>query len=85
MVRHEVEQHPDVALAGLGDELVEVGERPEDGLDVLVVGDVVAPVGIGRHRGGVQPQPVDAEPGQVVEVLDDPPQVADAVAVGVGV
>ena len=72
-----------LARRGLGDQLVEVGERAERRVDVVVVGDVVAEVGVRRDGDRAQPDAVDAEPLQVVEPLDDPPQVADAVAVGV--
>ena len=47
VVRDEVEEHPDVALARFGDEPVQVLERAEIRVDVQVVGDVVAPVDVG--------------------------------------
>src|SRR6266487_4582892 len=78
-----VEQDAEAALVRRGDELVEVLERAELGVDRGVVRDVVAEVG---ERGGIdrrEPEGVDAEPDQVVEPLDDPAQIADAVAVRV--
>ena len=57
---------------GLGDQLVEVGERPERRVDVVEVGDVVAQVGVRRDGDRAQPDAVDPEPLQVVEPLDDP-------------
>ena len=82
---HTSIEHPwfTASRAG-GEQRVEVVERAEDRVDVAVVGDVVAEV---RHRRGVerrQPDRLDAERRQVVEVAGDPRQVADAVAVGVG-
>ncbi len=50
-----------------GDQLVEVGEGSEVGLHRAVVGDVVAPVGVGRDGDRAQPDRVDAQPLQVVE------------------
>ena len=67
-----------------GEQRVEVGERAEERVDVAVVGDVVAGVGLRRHVERGEPDRVDAEFGEVVEVLGDTRQVADAVAVGVG-
>jgi hypothetical protein len=67
-----------------GEQLVEVGQRPEQRVDVLVVGDVVAVVVLRRAVDRRQPDHVGAQPRDVVEVVDDAPQVADAVAVGVG-
>ena len=84
VVGDEVEQDADAARAGLGDELVEVLERPQVRVDALVVRDVVAPVVVGRGERRVQPDAVDPEPLEVVEALRDPAHVADAVAVGVG-
>ena len=66
------------------DQLVEVGQRAQGRVDVAVVGDVVAPVLVGRDGDRVQPDGVDAQPLQVVQVAGDAPQVADAVAVRVG-
>ena len=44
VVRHPVEQHPEPPRVGLGDEPVEVRERPEDGIDVGVVARVAADI-----------------------------------------
>ena len=59
-------------LAGLGDQPVEVVHRPEVGLDGAVVGHVVAPVGVGRDGDRAQPDPVDPQPLEMVEMVDDP-------------
>ena len=67
----------------LGDESIEVGQGPEDRVDVAVVRNVVAEVGHGRSVEGRHPHGVDPQPDQVVEVPADPLEVADAVAAGV--
>jgi hypothetical protein len=62
---------------------VGVLERAEHRVDVAVVAHVVAEVG---HRGpvdGGEPDGVDPQPDQVVEVPAEPLQVADPVAVRV--
>ena len=89
VARHEVEEEAQPArVAGL-DERVEVVERPVLGRDVGVVADVVPEV---VERGGIhrrEPDGIDAEggigPAQVVEAIEDAAQVADAVAVRIGV
>ena len=53
------------------------------GLDREEVGDVVAAVAQRRGVERQQPDAVDAEPLQVVELLDQPAEVARAVAVAV--
>src|SRR3954454_17129215 len=44
--------------------------------DAALVGAVEAPVGVGRRERRFQPDAVDAEPCEVVEVVDDALQVA---------
>ena len=84
VVDDQVHDQLDPAVVQLLDELVDVVERAEERVDVLVVRDVVAVVVLRRrvHRG--QPHHVDAEHRQVVEVPEDPLDVADPVAVRVG-
>ena len=68
----------------LRDERIEGGEVAVLVVDVEVVRDVVAVVLLGRRVARVQPDGVDAERLDVVEVLADPVEVADAVAGRVG-
>jgi hypothetical protein len=66
VVRHEIEKHPDAAVAGATDQLVEIAERAQIGIDPLVVGHVVAPVRVrGRHRR-IQPDAFDTQPCEMV-------------------
>ena len=83
VVRHQVEQHPHAPLVGLRDQLVQVGQRAQLGVDAGVVADVVPPVLVRRRHGGRQPDGVHPEPGQVIEALDDAAQVAVPVVVAV--
>ena len=57
---------------------------PKSGLMLAVVGDVVAVVAAGRGIERQQPQRGDAEVLQVVELLGQAGEVADAVVVAVG-
>ena len=68
------------------DQPVEVLLGPEDRVDPLVVADVVAEIEPGRSVDRRQPDRVHAEAvrTEVVQVVDDPDQVADTVAVRVG-
>jgi hypothetical protein len=47
VVGHDVDDHPQPDRVRLGDELLSLGQRAERGVDVAVVGHVVARVG---HR-----------------------------------
>jgi len=62
---------------------VEFVKSSEDGIDVAVVGDVVAKVG---HRGRVdrgEPESGDAEIDKVIKALADAREVAYAIGVAV--
>ena len=83
VVHHEVDDHADVALVRLVEEVVEVLDGAGLGKDVGEVGDVVATVAQRRGEERRHPQAVDAQPVQVVELLGQSAEVADPVAVGV--
>ncbi len=83
VVDDQVHEDLDAASVGRGEQLVEVGEGAKGGVDVLVVADVVAVVVLGRAVDRAEPEHVDPELSQVVELGDDAGQVADAVAVRV--
>ncbi len=83
VVRNPVQRDADPALVGIPQQLIEILERAEEGIDAAVVGDVVAEV---RHRRRLErrePERVDAEPREMVEALPDALEIADPVAVRV--
>ena len=68
---------------------VEVVERAEDRVDLVVVGHVVADVEAGRRVDRREPDRVDAERSlgavvEIVQVLDDAGQVAHSIVVRIG-
>ena len=83
VVDDEVHHQAHPALVQGRHEVVDVGQRAEGRVDVLVVADVVAVVVLRRAVDRRQPHHVHAEQREVVEPVDQPPQVADAVTVGV--
>ena len=70
---------------GAGDQPVEIGQGPEDRIDVTIVGHVIAEVLHRRGVEGAQPDRVHTQGGDVVEVRRNAGEVADAVAPGVGI
>ena len=84
VVRHQVDDDPQPEDVGALEQGVEVRERAEQRVDVAVVRDVVAGVGLGGAVERRQPDRVDAEPREVVEPRGDARQVADPVARAVG-
>jgi hypothetical protein len=85
VVDDEVGDHADAAAVRGLDEVAEVLDRAVVGMDVEEVGDVVAPVAERARVHRQQPDAVDAEPLEVVELLLHAAQVAGAVAVRVEV
>ena len=83
MVHDEVGDHADAALVGRLDEVAHVVDDAVVGVDREEVRDVVAAVAQRRAEVGQQPDAVDAQPLQVVELLGHAAEVARAVAVGV--
>ena len=65
------------------DERFEVVERAVARMHVQVIGDVVPVVAQRGREEGQQPEAGDAEPLQVIELLRQSPEVADAVVVAV--
>ena len=71
VVDHQVHDQLHAAGVQVRDQAVEVLERPEQRVDVLVVADVVAVVVHRRAVDRAQPDHVDPEPLEVVEPLPD--------------
>lgn len=80
VVGYKVENNFEAALLGFVQQAVEGGQIAKHGVDIAVVGDIVAEVGHGAGEDGRNPDGVDAEIDQIVEPVDDALQVADAVA-----
>ena len=83
VVHHQIHHQLDPTLMQPDQQLLPVGQGAEVIHDRPVVADIVPVVVVGRLVDGRQPDDVDAEILQIVELADDPAQVADAVAVAV--
>ena len=83
VVADQLGDHPQPAPVRLADELAHVAQRAVVGVDAEVVGDVVAVVLERRRIERQHPDRRDAEVAQVVELLGQALEVADAVAVAV--
>src|SRR5690606_32087749 len=80
-VGHEVKQEADAGVVQVAQQGVEVGEVPEQRVDVRIIGDVVAEVGHGGGKDRRKPHGADAELLQVADAPADAFQIAHAVAV----
>jgi len=83
MVDDQIHDDFDACRMGFFQQFREVGHRPEIGMDILVIGDVVAVVDVRRSVDGVQPDEIDAQRLQIGQFFDDALQIADAVVVGI--
>src|SRR5260370_13121544 len=84
VVDDEIENDFYVALFAFGDETIEIRERAVHGIDIFVVGDVVAEIDLRGREARRNPDGVDAEVFEVIEFRGDALEVADAVVVAVG-
>ena len=84
VVDDEVHDQAHAATVQSLDEGVEVGQGSEEGVDVLVVGDVVAVVVLRGAVDGAEPHDVDTQLVEVVQSAGQAGDVTDPVAVGVG-
>ena len=83
VVHHEIRDDPQPARVGGVEESLKVLDVPVGRMDAEEVGDVVPVVLQRRGIHREDPQAVDAEILDVVEMRRQPREVADAVAVGV--
>src|SRR5882672_11404544 len=82
VIQDQVDEHANLMLVCRRDERLEIVVRAVVRLDLVVVGDVVA-VLARRFRDGHEPDTVGAQAGDVIELLRQTTQVADAIAVAV--
>ena len=73
----------DAALFAAVGELDEIAEGAVSGIDVVIVGDVVAVVAKGGRLKRHQPDGGHADALEIVEAIHQAAEIADAVAVGV--
>ncbi len=83
VVDHQLGNHPQAAVVGFGDKALGVGHGPVVRVHSLVLGNVIAVVAPRRRIERQQPDGVDAQLGDVVELGDQARKVADTVVVGV--
>ena len=83
VVHDHVGDHADTPRVSGVDQLLDIVDGAVVGVDAGEVGDVVAPVAQRRLVEREQPDAVDPEPLEVVELLGDAAHVSRAVSVGI--
>jgi len=84
MVQHQVKDDANAATMRAVQELPEVVERAVFRGHIGVIGDVIAAIELRRGIMRGQPDRIDPQISEIVEPLDHPAQIADAVAVAIG-
>lgn len=83
MVDHQVHDDAHAAPMGFVQQALDVRHRAVFRVDGAVVADVVAVIVVGGLVDRAQPEEIDAQRLQVVQLGEDAPEVADAVSVAV--
>lgn len=83
VVDQDVHHEANAPSMKLLDQLIEVAQRPEERIDVLVIADVIAVVVLRRAVGGRRRLAWSGVRLQLVETVDDASQIAGSVTVAV--
>ncbi len=83
VVDDQFADHSQAALVGLGDETLGIGHGAVVAVHVAVFGNIVAIVPARRRIKRQQPDGVDAQRGNVVELFDQARKIADSVVIGI--
>jgi hypothetical protein len=83
VVDDEVENDPDVALLRFADQVVKIFQRAVHRINIFVVRHVVAEVHLRRREARSDPDGIDSQLMEIVELGGDAVEVADAVVVAV--
>ena len=83
VVKHHVQHHADIARLGLAAQRLKVLHRAESGVNIAVIGHVVAVIALGRDEKRGHPDIVDAQRFEVIQLGGHAAQIAQSVAVRV--
>ena len=83
MVQHQIHDDGNISFPSLADQLLHILHRAEHGVDGAVVGHIVAVVHLGRSANRTQPNAVNAQLLQIIQMRDDALQVTHTAAGGI--
>ena len=83
MVQHQIHDNPDMPSGRLGDQLVHIGKSAEHGVNILIIGNIITVVILGRAVYRRKPDSVNSQHLKVVQLLNDSLKIADPVSVAV--
>ena len=68
MVHDKIKNDMNISLSGLAGQVVEVRQRSVHGIDIFIVGNVIAEVDLGRRKARRYPDCVYAQVFQIIEL-----------------
>ena len=83
VVYHQVHQDVHIPLLCLLQQFLHVRHGSENGINVVIIRDIVSLVHKGRPVDGGDPDNIHPQIFQVIQFFYNPPQIADAVPVGI--
>ena len=83
VVEHQVHDDADLTLPSLSDQFIHILKRPEHGINVLIIRNIIPIVILRRAVHRRDPHRVDPQVSQIVKPPYDPPDIPDAVPVRV--
>ena len=83
MVQHQIHDNPDMPSGRLGDQLVHIGKSAEHGVNILIIGNIITVVILGRAVYRRKPDGVDAQFLNIVKLLNNTLKISDSVPVAV--
>ena len=83
MTGHQVEADFNLAPVGFPAESIEVPVGSVAWCNPIIISHIIAGILERRHKTGINPHRVDAQPLQIIQFLNYPGDVAYAVAVGI--
>jgi len=78
-----IDDHAQAKRMGAGDQRVEIRKRAENGIDIAIVGHVIAEIAHRAFEHGRQPDGIDAKRCHIGQARGDAVEIADAIAIGV--
>ena len=83
MARDEIEQHMQAVLMGCFKQLLHVFVGAIARRNGIVIGNIIAGIPERRGKAGIQPDSTAAKAADIVQLLDNALQVADAICIGI--
>ena len=83
VVQNHIQDNPDTALLGLFEQTIKIRERSVLRIDGVVIGDVVSEIHLRRGIERRDPDGVDAQVFQIIEMTRYAIEIADSVAIAV--